>query len=120
MFHIVEVFVKSLRRTRARRGWQVGSDTVARRSLDPHAPDAIPGRHGARPGDVESKIARERRDRRVNGRLDASRLEVITVPDGGRDPAGSVPALTFTRDENHYRLSAVWASGSQGWSVIDR
>jgi hypothetical protein len=56
--------------------------------------------------------------RREGGNYEARFL--ITVPDGGRDPAGSVPALTFTRDENHYRLSAVWASASQGWSVIDR
>ena len=29
------------------------------------------------------------------------------------------PALTFTRDENQYRLSGVWASGSEAWSLIE-
>ena len=45
---------------------------------------------------------------------------VSTVPAGGQDPAGRVPVLTFKRYENQYRLSNVWESGSQGWSVIGR
>ena len=36
-----------------------------------------------------------------------------------QDPAGT-PALTFTRDENQYRLSSVWESGSEGWSLVKR
>jgi hypothetical protein len=45
---------------------------------------------------------------------------VSSVPAGGQDPAGSVPALLFKRDENHYRLSSVWESGSEGWNLIGR
>ena len=45
---------------------------------------------------------------------------VSTIPDGGHDPAGSQPALTFTRHENQYRLASVWESGSEGWDVAAR
>jgi hypothetical protein len=45
---------------------------------------------------------------------------VSTIPAGGQDPAGTVPTLTFTRHENEYRLSSVWESGSEGWSVTGR
>jgi len=37
-----------------------------------------------------------------------------------QDRAGTPPALTFTRDENQYRLSSVWESGSEGWSLVKR
>ena len=43
-----------------------------------------------------------------------------TTPDGGHDPAGSRPALTFKRHENQYRLASVWESGSRGWDVASR
>jgi hypothetical protein len=45
---------------------------------------------------------------------------VSTTPDGGHDPAGSRPALTFTRHENQYRLSSVWESANEGWDVGSR
>ena len=45
---------------------------------------------------------------------------VTTIPASGQEPAGTKPALTFTRDENQYRLSSVWESGSEGWSIIGR
>jgi hypothetical protein len=45
---------------------------------------------------------------------------VSTLPAGGQDPAGKVPVLTFNRYESQYRLSKVWESGSQGWTVIGR
>jgi hypothetical protein len=45
---------------------------------------------------------------------------VATTPDGGHDPAGSQPALTFKRQENQYRLSSVWESGTEGWDVRTR
>ena len=41
-----------------------------------------------------------------------------TVPSAGHDPAGDKPALTFTRHENQYQLSEVWASGSEGQTLI--
>jgi hypothetical protein len=37
-----------------------------------------------------------------------------------QEPAGTKPALTFTRHENQYQLSSVWESGSEGWSIIRR
>jgi hypothetical protein len=43
---------------------------------------------------------------------------LTTTPASRREPAGTKPALTFTRDENQYRLSSVWESGSAGWSII--
>jgi hypothetical protein len=43
---------------------------------------------------------------------------VMTRPASGHDPAGERPALTFTRHENQNRLSSIWESGGQGWSVI--
>ena len=39
---------------------------------------------------------------------------VSTQPADGRDPAGDRPALTFTRHENQYRLSAIWESATEG------
>ena len=45
---------------------------------------------------------------------------VMTMRASGSDPAGTKPALTFTRHENQYRLSSVWESGADGWTVIDR
>jgi hypothetical protein len=39
---------------------------------------------------------------------------VLTNPASGVDPAGDKPALIFTRDENAYRLSAIWESHSEG------
>jgi hypothetical protein len=45
---------------------------------------------------------------------------VLTSPAGGHDPAGTVPALAFRRYEDQYRLSSVWQSGTEGWSVIGK
>ena len=42
----------------------------------------------------------------------------VIRPASGHDPADKKPALTFTRHENQNRLSTVWESGGQGWSVI--
>ena len=42
---------------------------------------------------------------------------VSTIPDGGHDPAGSQPVLTFKRLENRYRLTSVWQSADRGWDV---
>jgi hypothetical protein len=45
---------------------------------------------------------------------------VLTMPDEGRDPGGSQPALTFSRHENQYRLASIWESGSEGFDVTRR
>jgi alkylation response protein AidB-like acyl-CoA dehydrogenase len=42
---------------------------------------------------------------------------VMSTPAGGQDPAGNQPALTFKRDENVYRLTGVWESGSEGEQI---
>ncbi len=39
-------------------------------------------------------------------------------PAGGHDPAGSTPALQFTRHDGTYRLSAVWESASDGQMLV--
>ena len=51
--------------------------------------------------------------RGANGVAKSSAI-VLTTPAAGTDPAGEKPALTFTRDENHYRLSTIWESHSDG------
>ena len=43
-----------------------------------------------------------------------------TTPASRREPAGTKPGMTFTRDEKEYRLSSVWESGSEGWSILGR
>jgi hypothetical protein len=43
---------------------------------------------------------------------------VSTTPDGGNDPAGSQPSLTFKRHENQYRLSSIWESAHEGWDIV--
>ena len=47
---------------------------------------------------------------------------VPVIPAGGHDPAGSVPAVSFKRDDEHqqYRLSTMWDSDNEGWSVTGR
>ncbi len=45
---------------------------------------------------------------------------VATRPDGGQDPAGSTPALTFKRSETQRTLASVWQSGSEGLDAISR
>jgi hypothetical protein len=45
---------------------------------------------------------------------------VSTIPDSGKDPAGSKPALTFKRYENQYRLSNVWQADHEGWDLLGR
>jgi len=41
----------------------------------------------------------------------------MTTPASGHDPAGEKPALTFQRVETQYRLSTIWASGTEGFAI---
>lgn len=45
---------------------------------------------------------------------------VTTQPDNGKDPAGTQPALAFTRHEREYQLSSVWPSAGEGFDVNNR
>jgi hypothetical protein len=45
---------------------------------------------------------------------------VLSTPASGYDPNGSWPVLTFTRDENQYRLDTFWESSSEGDEVRSR
>jgi hypothetical protein len=45
---------------------------------------------------------------------------VLTMAADGRDPKGSVPALTFVRHENQLRLVTVWDSGTEGAAIVGR
>lgn len=47
----------------------------------------------------------------------AHALFVSTIRDSGHDPAGSKPALSFSRHEKQYKLSGVWQDNSDGWDV---
>ncbi|MET0214767.1 MAG: hypothetical protein ABW292_17280 [Vicinamibacterales bacterium] len=51
--------------------------------------------------------------RRTKG-VGNSAVIVLTTPASGFDPSGDKPALTFTRDENAYRLSTIWESHTEG------
>ncbi len=42
----------------------------------------------------------------------------LTIPASGHDPKGNIPALTFTRYENRYRLSSIWESGNTGEELV--
>jgi hypothetical protein len=45
---------------------------------------------------------------------------VSTIPDEGRDPAGSHPALTFKRYEGQFRLEGLWRGNGDGFDVVTR
>lgn len=45
-------------------------------------------------------------------------LYLLATPVGGADPAGHIPALTFTRDKSHYRLSTIWESPSEALEPV--
>ena len=44
----------------------------------------------------------------------------MTIPASGQDPAGNKPTLTFKRDETNYRLSSIWASGTDGRTLTGK
>ena len=44
---------------------------------------------------------------------------VLTIRDGGQDPAGSDSVLAFKRYENTYRLAGVWDSNEQGFDLLN-
>ena len=41
----------------------------------------------------------------------------MTIPARGQDPSGDKPALKFKRDETNYRLTSIWASGTDGRTI---
>jgi hypothetical protein len=45
---------------------------------------------------------------------------VLSIRDGGRDPAGSAAVLTFKHVENTYQLTSVWDSPDDGFDVVSR
>lgn len=45
---------------------------------------------------------------------------VGSIPDYGKSPAGSKPAVTFVRQDDHYRLKAVWESNDYGRDVMGK
>jgi hypothetical protein len=50
---------------------------------------------------------------------DRAQAVVLTGTADGHDPAGDRPALTFSHDENQYRLSKIWESRSDGRVLRD-
>jgi alkylation response protein AidB-like acyl-CoA dehydrogenase len=44
----------------------------------------------------------------------------MTVPARGQDPNGDKPTLTFRRDETKYRLTSIWASGTDGRTITGK
>src|SRR5262245_47944636 len=42
---------------------------------------------------------------------------VVTQPAAGEDPAGDVPALTFDKFEDQYRLVRIWESTREGQQI---
>jgi hypothetical protein len=45
---------------------------------------------------------------------------VSTIPEYGRSPAHEMPALTFVRTEDGYRLSTIWENGEYGRDLVAR
>ena len=45
---------------------------------------------------------------------------VLSIRDGGRDPSGATPVLTFKHVENTYQLTSVWDSQDDGFDVATR
>jgi hypothetical protein len=56
----------------------------------------------------------------IRGERGTPTAAFVTTMSVGHGTEGAVPALTFTRDENHYRLSTIWPSGEDGEQVIGR
>jgi hypothetical protein len=50
----------------------------------------------------------------IEGMNNTSVTVAMTVHLDGRDPAGTDPALVFTRSENAYQLSQIWESRGNG------
>jgi hypothetical protein len=50
----------------------------------------------------------------IEGMTRRSAAAVLTTSVDGRDPAGTQPALVFTRSENTYQLSQIWESPTHG------
>jgi hypothetical protein len=44
----------------------------------------------------------------------------LSIRDGGRDPSGSTPVLTFKHVENTYQLTSVWDSQDDGFDLATR
>jgi hypothetical protein len=53
----------------------------------------------------------------LRGADNRTAIYALTSPADDQDPAGSQPALVFTRYENTYQLSEIWTSGSEGRAV---
>ena len=53
----------------------------------------------------------------IRGTDNQTVMYTLTNPADDRDPAGSQPALVFTRYENTYRLSEIWTAGDEGRSI---
>ena len=45
---------------------------------------------------------------------------VLAIRDGGHDPAGAKPVLTFNHVENTYQLTSVWDSQDEGVDILVR
>lgn len=45
---------------------------------------------------------------------------VLTIRDGGQDPAGDKPVMTFKHVENTYQLASIWDSQDDGFDVLSR
>jgi hypothetical protein len=43
-----------------------------------------------------------------------------TIRDGGQDPAGAKPVITFKHVENTYQLTSIWDSQDNGFDVLSR
>ena len=45
---------------------------------------------------------------------------VNTIRDGGQDPAGDKPIMTFKHAENTYQLTNIWDARDDGFDVLSR
>jgi hypothetical protein len=54
----------------------------------------------------------------IRGLNNRAETVAITLPADGRDPAGRLPALVFVRNGDRYRLSQIWESSEDGFSIL--
>jgi hypothetical protein len=66
------------------------------------------GRYDIRADDVDADVIW------IEGMNNRSAVVALTVRVDGRDPAGTQPALVFTRLEKSYQLSQIWESSTEG------
>src|SRR5262245_35955881 len=54
----------------------------------------------------------------IRGEKNHAAAFIETLPDEGRDPAGTEPALVLKEVEGKYQLTGIWESSREGWDIV--